>query len=186
MLFELHSKPAEDNSKLLVNSHSANFISSQNDYLHKLLKHTDITNDNTAIHFTSDGRFALHDLIIFYARKLEKANVIVSSFNLSQDAARKFIRAWDFGLFNSLKLILNIQKKSNFIKAVRLVEGKFPMKFIKIHSKVAVIWNEYYNITIITSGNLSSNNNQERGVIFFDKKTFDFDFKRMNDVFKID
>ncbi len=184
MLFEIKPKKKVSNLNHFVNSHNAYFISSQNDYLHKKLKYTDLHNDNTAIHFTSNGRFGLHDIIIFYARKLKGANVIVSAFNISQDASRKFIRAWDFGLFNSLKFVLNSQKRANFKKALALIEGKFPIKFIRVHAKVAVIWNDNYHITIISSGNLSTNQNQERGVIFFDKQTFDFDFKRLNNVFK--
>jgi len=185
MLFDSEKEPKErDTLNKFTNNHSAYFISSQNDYLSKHLKHFDLSKTNDVIHFTSNGRFALHDIIIFYADRLKQADVIVSSFNLSVEAARKFIRAWDFGKFKSLRFILNMQKRSNFIKALRMVDGKFPIKFMNIHAKVALIWNEDYHITVITSGNLSSNNNIERGMIFFDKQTFDFDFKRMDDVFK--
>lgn len=185
MLFDKKDdKPKKDNFNKFINNHSAYFISSQNDYLSKQLKYYNLSKTNDVIHFTSNGRFALHDIIIFYADRLKQADVIVSSFNLSVEAARKFIRAWDFGKFKSLRFILNMQKRSNFIKALRMIDGKFPVKFMNIHAKVALIWNEEYNITVITSGNLSSNNNIERGMIFFDKQTFDFDFKRMDDVFK--
>jgi len=185
-LFDILKEDNENSNErlnLMQNSHAVMFVSSQDDYLRKHLVDYELTAGNTAIHFTSNGRFALHDLIIFYARQLNGANVIAESFNVSEEAARKFLRAWDKGFFHSLKFILNSQKKHNFIKAVKLMEGRFPMHFRKRHSKCAVIWNSEYHITIISSGNLSSNQNEERGVIFFDKQTFDFDYKRMNDVF---
>ncbi len=187
MLFDINEKSKEGKdirTSFFTNNHKAIYISSQDEYLHKKLKNTDLSNNNDAIHFKSDGRFGLHDLIIFYAHRIEKANCIVSSFNISSEAARKFIRVSDLGFFYSLKFILNIQKRHNFKKALNILNRRFPIHFMRIHAKVAVIWNGKYNITIITSGNLSSNQNEERGIIFFDKKTFDFDYKKMNDVFK--
>ncbi len=182
MLFNAFEKKEEaDPLNYFIGNHSAYFISSQNDYLSKHLKNV---NKHDVIHFNSNGRFALHDIVIYYAAKLNGAHVLVSSFNLSQEAAGKFVRAWDFGKFKSLRFILNLQKKSNFIKALRIIEGKFPIKFTNIHAKVALIWNDDEYITVVTSGNLSSNNNIERGMIFFDKSTFDFDYKWMTDVFE--
>jgi hypothetical protein len=181
MLFDI--SPKEKQSPDLnfdVQRHSAGFISSQNDYLSKYLK--EIETDHDVIHFTSNGRFALHDLIIFYAKKIGLCNVIVSSFNISVEASNKILKAWNQGSFSSFAMILNSQKKHNFIKSVRILENKIPMKFIPVHAKVAILWNDAHYITIVSSGNLSSNGNTERGFIFFDKHTFDFDYQWMHKI----
>jgi len=174
MLFDGFERKEKSDFNMFIGNHSAYFISSQNDYLSKNLKHC---YDNDTIHFTSNGRFSLTDLIIYYATKMNGANCMVSSFNISQESARKLVRAWDFGKFKSLRFILNNQKKSNFIKALKIIEGKFPIRFTNIHAKVAVLWNESKKITVVMSGNLSANNNIERGMIFHDPLVFDFDYK---------
>lgn len=155
--------------------HPANFISSQDDYLSKHLRGIDWTIQDKNYHFTSNGRFALHDILIHIAARMETPECIVTSFNLSEIAAKLFIRAWDKSIFKSLAFVLNAQKKSNFADAVKLIEGKFPIVFSSIHAKVGLLWNEKQFITVITSGNLSSNQNTERGMISTAKDIFEFD-----------
>jgi len=151
------------------------FISSADDYLSKYVREINLADADKTFHFTSNGRFALHDIIINFAARLPQTNCIVCSFNMSVIAAKCFIRAWDKGMFKSLAFILNAQKRHNFDDAVKLLEGKFTMKFVSIHAKVALLWTENEYITIVTSGNLSNNNNIERGFISTSKEIFDFD-----------
>ncbi|MEA1971978.1 MAG: hypothetical protein U9N34_01575 [Candidatus Cloacimonadota bacterium] len=179
MLFEPENSNITEFGKFKQFNHSNCFISSADEYLHKQLKEYDETK---TIHFTSNGRFALHDIIIYYARQYGPVNCIVSSFNISVPAARKFIRAWDNGLFAQIQFILNIQKRSNFMNAIRLLDSKFNIVFTSIHAKVAVIYTKNKHITVINSGNLSSNQNIERGFVSFDKETFNFDYKWLNNI----
>lgn len=182
MLFDIH-KPRTDTNPLFESNHPAEFISSQDDYLSKYLKGVDWTAKGKMYHFTSNGRFALHDLIIYLAKQLKGVDCTVTSFNLSKKAANAFVRAWDNRMFTGLRFILNAQKKSNFADAVRILEGKFQMAFTAIHAKAALITNGEQYITIVTTGNLSSNNNIERGFISTDKKIYDFDYNWTNNIF---
>ncbi len=152
----------------------------------KHLRKIDLNEKNKNYHFTSNGRFALHDIVIFCANKIGNANAYVTSFNISVIASNSFIRAWDKGIFKSLSFVLNAQKKHNFKNAIDLIEGKFPIKYASIHAKVALVWNEKQFITIITSGNLSNNNNYERGIISTSKSVFNFDKKWIGDLFPSD
>jgi len=176
MLFET-SRNVSPDSDISFQSldHPASFISSQDDYLSKHLRVIDWKEKEKFYHFTSNGRFALHDILIRIAARTEQANCIVTSFNLSEIAAKLFIRAYDKGIFKSLSFVLNAQKKSNFADALKLIEGKFPIVFTAIHAKVGLIWNDYRHVDIITTGNLSNNNNIERGMITTCKEVFDFD-----------
>jgi len=187
MLFDLDSPETQISTNNFSEiNHPAHFISSQDDYLSKHLRKIDFNEKNKNYHFTSNGRFALHDIVIFCANKIGGASVIVTSFNVSVIAANSFIRAWDTGMFHSLKFFLNAQKKHNFKPAIDLIEGKFPIVFTNIHAKVALIWNEKQYITVITSGNLSNNNNYERGIISTSKSVFNFDKKWIGDLFPSD
>jgi len=176
MLIETNKEVASSvNNSVFSENHPAAFISSQDDYLSKQLRGIDFTDKDKTWHFTSNGRFALHDILIHIAARMEAMECIGTSFNLSVIAAKLFIRAWDTGLFKSLSFILNAQKRHNFDDAVKLIEGKFPMVFTSIHAKVGLLWNENTFITVVTSGNLSNNNNIERGFISTSKDVFYFD-----------
>jgi len=179
MLFEISDKKKNEKSASHfspIQNHPATFISSQDDYLNRYLKGIE-WEENKMWHFTSNGRYALHDLVIYLANKMASPNCIVTSFNLSVLAAKALLRAWDKRTFNSLELVLNAQKKHNFKNSVLLLDGKIPMTFTRIHAKVALIWNGEKYFTIITSGNLSSNNNIERGIISTCREIFEFDKK---------
>ncbi|MDF1546408.1 MAG: hypothetical protein P1P88_01210 [Bacteroidales bacterium] len=183
MLFDTQKETHAFSNSIVSMSHPASFISSQDDYLSKYLREIDWRKADECYHFTSNGRFALHDMLIHIASRIGDANCIVSSFNLSVIAAKMFIRAWDKGFFKSLAFVLNAQKKSNFADAIKLIDGKFPMVFTNIHAKVGLLWNDKQFITIVTTGNLSSNNNIERGFISTAKDIFDFDKKWIDELF---
>lgn len=185
MLFDTQKEISSSfSNSLLSMNHPAAYLGSQDDYLSKYLKEIDWKERDKTYHFTSNGRFALHDILIHIAARTENPECIVSSFNLSEIAAKLFIRAFDKGIFKSLAFILNAQKKSNFADAVKLIDGKFPMVFTNIHAKVGLIWNDYRFVTVVTSGNLSSNGNVERGFISTSKEVFDFDKKWIDELFK--
>ena len=176
MLFDFKDQKEPDSFTGLPGSSNI-YISSQDKYLGNALKNCDFSKD---IHYTSNGRFSFTDLIIHQAKRLGSANIICSSFNISTIAARKLLRAQDCGLFLSMRIILNKNKRSNFKEACNMIEGSFDVRYTNIHAKVAVLWNPNRFLTIVTSGNLSSNNNIERGVISFSKENFDFDRNWLN------
>jgi len=175
MLIEFQKK-TENQTIERAYEHNANhaFISSQNDYLSKYLSNINL-NDHRIYHFTSNGRFAMHDIAIYLANQIERPDVVFTSFNISKDAARQLLRAYDRGIFNSMKFVLNAQKKSNFKAALAMIEGKFDIQFTKIHAKCALLSTQSHKVSIITSGNLSSNNNIERGFITTNHDVYEFD-----------
>jgi hypothetical protein len=171
-----------------MNKHQVrDFISSQNDYLSKYLKF-DLPKKGAplhpAYHFTGSSRFALHDLAIYWASKIGPVHALISSFNISVDAARQFMVAYSHGKFFSLKFLLNAQKKNNFRRALTVIGDKFPIKLMNIHAKIALLWNDDYHIDILYSGNCSNNQNKERGVIFTDRETFEFDYGYLTSLYK--
>ena len=143
------------------------YLDSSNKYLSKKLKEFD---RSKSIHFTSNGRFSLDDMIIYFARNMNNPDCLISSFNISKEAARNLLNAKNKHYINSLRLLLNGRKQQQFKDAVDILKHFAKIKFIAIHAKVALIYTNKEFVTIITSGNLSSNNNIERGCIFFDKE----------------
>lgn len=177
MLFDITKKKKNELNHISQNCNSVRYVSSQDEYLKKNLPKYE--RNSTCIHYTSNGRFALDDLVIHYARAISPAHVIISSFNISLTAARKLIRAHDCGILASSAFILNSQKAYSFRAGVNMLNGRFPLTLTRIHAKVAILNNGDDYITIVTSGNLSSNNNIERGTIHFDRDTYKFDYTWM-------
>ncbi len=68
-------------------------------------------------------------------------------------------------------------------KPFQMLTKSFDYKCISVHAKVALIWNDKWNITIVTSQNATDNPKMERGIIFTDKEIFDFDYKILTDEF---
>jgi len=171
----LKKKEVEIIPKPFVKNGDNLYINSQNEYLHKYFKDIDFdTIENKTIHFSNNGRFALHDIIYFMLKIAGPSNLIVSSFNMNEISARTLIRAIDSSLVKSLKIILNSQKKHISKRAAGILKNFGEVKYTNIHAKVACISNENYNIVISTSSNLSRNENHEVGFIANDKETFNF------------
>ena len=187
MLFNIEEveKKIKDESFNQINV-PADFISSQDEYLSKQLRKINLRDENKTYHFTSNGRFALHDIVIFCAYQIGNARAVITSFNISDLAAKALVRAWDKRIFTELKFVLNTRKKHAFKSALSLIEGKFTVAFSLIHAKVALIWNDKHHITVVTSGNLSNNNNYERGFISTNKQIFDFDKEWIDKLFNGD
>jgi hypothetical protein len=49
---------------------------------------------------------------------------------------------------------------------------------------VALLWNDDWKISLITSHNATDNPKIERGTIYTDPEIFDFDLKNLEDAFK--
>ena len=71
------------------------FVNTNVDYLSKHLRDIDFTIAGKTHHFVSNGKFALHDIAIFLAIRINRPDCIITSFNISEIAARLFLRAWD-------------------------------------------------------------------------------------------
>jgi hypothetical protein len=127
------------------------------------------------VHYVASNSFALHDLVIYLAKKIGQCHVRAVSFNISSKAARNIVLAIDDGRFKSFVLILNTQKKHQFKEALNIVGQRAVIRFAKVHAKVALIWNDEYKISITTSCNLSNNTNLERGTLTTNIEIFDFD-----------
>ena len=66
----------------------------------------------------------------------------------------------------------------------QMIAASFDYRCISVHAKIALIWNDDWKITIITSQNATDNPKLERGTIFTDSEIFDFDFKNLSDEFE--
>jgi hypothetical protein len=62
-------------------------------------------------------------------------------------------------------------------KPFQMIAASFNYRCISVHAKVALLWNDNWKISIITSQNATDNPKLERGIIFTDPEIFEFDYK---------
>jgi hypothetical protein len=60
----------------------------------------------------------------------------------------------------------------------------FNYRCSSIHAKVALLWNNDWKISVVTSQNATDNPKMERGTIFTDSKVFEFDLNALENEFK--
>ena len=69
-------------------------------------------------------------------------------------------------------------------KPFQMIAGSFDYRCISVHAKVALLWNDAWKISIVTSQNATDNPKLERGTIFTDPHVFNFDLKVLTNEFE--
>ncbi len=135
------------------------------------------------IHYYSYGNFNLVRLILYILKQTGPANVFFSSYSFSSKSISQIINLLDKKQMLSFKVLLDNRVKSISPKPFQMIATSLDYRCTSIHAKTALIWNDKWNITIVTSQNATDNPKIERGIIFTDKEVFNFDFKILHDEF---
>ena len=127
--------------------------------------------------FWSNGKWSMHDLLLYLVKLSGPAKVWLSTFSISEIAIRAFSHALETGLITELHCLFDYTVKThklsllyfagNIVSDIRLVPN---------HSKVILIENNDWKITVISSANMSPNPRIEAGVIIVDDNIYN-DFK---------
>jgi hypothetical protein len=154
------------------------FIGKPHDILKKHIG--DIVSGET-IQFWSWGRWSMHDLLFYILNQTGPADVLISTWSLCESAMRKILLQYKNKLIKSATFLIDPRVKVRNPVPLQLVIQNFTYKLIPCHAKVTLIWNDLWNISIISSMNMTENPRMERGIIFTDKETFEFDKKIITD-----
>ncbi len=126
-------------------------------------------------HYYSDGNFNIMKLIFHLLRQIGSAHIMLSTYSISQTTLEQIHSRIQKKEILSIKFLIDNRVKVMSPKPFQLLKESFPYRCISLHAKVALIWNQDWNISIVTSQNATDNPKLERGVIFTDKKIFDYD-----------
>jgi len=136
------------------------------------------------IHFYSWANFNLVKLILYVLKQTGPAEILMTSYSFSQKSIESLNYYKASGLITGIKIMLDNRVRVMSPKPFQMLCKSFDYRCTSVHAKVALIWNDKWNITIVTSQNATDNPKLERGIIFTDKDIFDFDFKILDDEFK--
>lgn len=146
-------------------------------------KHIGKLKKNTIYPFVSNGKWAMHDLLIFMLKKTGKAEVFVSTFSISEIALRAINNAVKNGVINSLQCLFDYSIKKNKLNLIYFAKQITSEIYLNAnHSKIILIKNKNWKITIIGTANMTTNPKIEAGVIFTEVNIFNEYEKLMKEI----
>jgi len=134
-------------------------------------------------HYYSYGNFNLVRLLIHLLKQTGPANVFMTSYSFSQKSIEQLLNHRQKGNILSFRVIVDNRVKTMSPIPFQMLSTAFDYRCTSIHAKVALIWNDNWNITVVTSQNATDNPKLERGTIFTDIETFNFDKNALENEF---
>jgi hypothetical protein len=166
-------KPVEESANILVYKPKKNIcIGTPVD---QLKKHIGQICHDEIVNFWSFGRWSMHDLLIHLLKQTGPADVLVTTWSISESAVRDILKKHQEGIIKSIKFLIDPRIKVRNPKPLQLLAANFTYKFIACHAKVTTIENEDWHVSIVSSANMTNNPRFERGVIFPCREIFEFD-----------
>jgi hypothetical protein len=135
------------------------------------------------IHFYSFGHFNLVRLVIHILEQTGNAHLFMSSYSFNKRSIEQLSSKLTNGEILSFRLLIDHRVKVMSPKPFDMIMRCFNYRCSSIHSKIALIWNDDWHISVVTSQNATDNPKMERGTIFTGKEVFDFDLKVMENEF---
>ena len=135
-------------------------------------------------HYYSWGNFNLVRLIVYLLKQTGPAHCFMTSYSFSQKSIEQLRNRLEQKELISFKVIIDNRVRSMSPKPFQMLMESFEYKCTSVHAKVALIWNDNWNICITTSQNATDNPKLERGTIFTDPEVFNFDLKVLENEFE--
>ena len=134
-------------------------------------------------HYYSYGNFNLVRLLMHLLKQTGPANIFMTSYSFSQTSIEQLLNHRQKGNILSFRVIVDNRVKTMSPIPFQMLSTAFDYRCSSIHAKVALIWNDNWNISVVTSQNATDNPKLERGTIFTDIETFNFDKNALENEF---
>jgi len=134
-------------------------------------------------HYYSDGNFNLLRLIFHILRQTGPSHILMSTYSISQDSLEQVQNRIKRREILSIRFLIDNRVKVMSPKPFQMLKEGFQYRCVSLHAKVALVWNDTWNLSIVTSQNATDNPKLERGVIFTDLSVFNFDKTILEDAF---
>ncbi|MEI7424192.1 MAG: hypothetical protein WCK18_18965 [Prolixibacteraceae bacterium] len=135
-------------------------------------------------HFYSRGNFNLVKLICYLLKQTGPSHLMMISYSFSRKSIEQLQNRIEMKEILSFKVILDNRVRVMSPKPFQMIAASFNYRCISVHAKVALIWNDQWKISIVTSQNATDNPKLERGIIFTDPQIFEFDYNTLSDEFE--
>ncbi|MFW5831566.1 MAG: hypothetical protein ACOCVA_04895 [Prolixibacteraceae bacterium] len=136
------------------------------------------------VHYYSYGNFNLVRLMMHLIKQTGPVHAFMTSYSFSQKSIEQLQKRLESGELLSFRVIVDNRVKSLSPKPFQMLTECFNYRCSSIHAKVALLWNETWNLSVVTSQNATDNSKMERGTIFTNRKVFEFDLTALENEFK--
>lgn len=159
---------------LVISNQLNQFIGDKDKFLNKAIGNLET---GKMTHYYSWGNFNLVRLIFHLIRQTGPIHCMMTSYSFSQTSIEQLQHRIENGDLLSLKVIIDNRVKTMSPKPFQMLMQSFDYRCTSVHAKVALLWNDTWKISIVTSQNATDNPKLERGIIFTDPDIFEFDYK---------
>ena len=174
-------KPKNEAIGFISDQGNVSFIADKDQSLSKAIGQLIAGKDT---HYYSWGNFNLVRLIIYLIRQTGPVHCLMTSYSFSQTSIEQLQNRIEKKDLLSFRVIIDNRVKTMSPKPFQMLMHSFDYRCTSVHAKVALLWNDNWKLSIVTSQNATDNPKLERGTIFTDHSVFDFDFKVLEDEFK--
>lgn len=135
------------------------------------------------IHYYSYGNFNLVRLILYIIKQTGPVHCFMTSYSISQKSIESVLKRIEQQELLSFRVLIDNRVKTMSPKPFQMLSTVFNYRCSSIHAKVALLWNEQWKISVVTSQNATDNPKMERGTIFTSAEVFEFDLKALENEF---
>lgn len=136
------------------------------------------------VHYYSYGNFNLVRLLMHLIKQTGPVHAFITSYSISQKSIEQLQNRIQKKELLSFRILVDNLVRSLSPKPFQMMCTSFDYRCTSIHAKVALLWNDEWKITVITSQNATDNPKIERGIIYTDPAIFDFDLKTLENAFQ--
>lgn len=123
-------------------------------------------------HWFNHGKFSIYDLIEYVLIITGPADIKVTSFSISEEAISRFNYFLKSGMVREGKFIFDHSTSKSKFDLLLYLSKTYSVTRTNNHTKIILISNEQYHITISSSANLNQNRRHENGFAATDLVTF--------------
>jgi len=139
---------------------------------------------NVTFPYVSEGEFSQHQLLEFLLTHTDAAQVQIASFSITEVAIRSFLNLIEKKYINNLTCIFDLSVRRHRLGLLYFMNNVVnSIALTKNHSKLILIKNLHWEITVVSSANFNVNDKIEAGVISTEKRFYDFYLKQFNNWF---
>lgn len=129
--------------------------------------------DRNEIQVYIDNTTQLTHIVKDIAGQIGPSQVIISTYSTSEQFVRAVYRLVKSGLIKSIILIADLKAARKTLKLHRFMLNVFTdVRLTENHSKIVLMANDRYTVSVITSQNQTRGNRTEAGVITTNKSVY--------------
>lgn len=115
-----------------------------------------------AVHVVSMGEWSMEHAMAYVLDQIGPAHVRIASWAISTDAAARLVAVNEAGLILSLRFLFDWKMKAHPGSAkiyhhLRANVPRMDLALEQCHAKVYVLWNDLWNVAMVSSANMTTN-----------------------------